>query len=117
MCVICTKQQFYNAPLRLFSFGNNTEPLYNVLLNCDVNPAKLMKEKLYNLLHKRPPKNSALFSSIVCSGWSQGGFDSPVIYSSIFVVDHSLLSGPSEDNNDDQHLIMTSFLSFSGGKS
>ena len=26
-----------------------------------------MKENWYNLLHKRPPKNSALFPSIVCS--------------------------------------------------
>lgn len=35
----------------------------------------------------------------------------------LLLIIPSSVSGQSEDNNDDPHLIMTSFLSFSGGKS
>ena len=35
----------------------------------------------------------------------------------LLLIIPSSVSGQSEDNNDDQHLIMTSFLSFSGDKS
>ena len=85
-----------------------------------------MKEKLYNLLHKRPPKNSALFSSIVCSLLKDlfAGVGVRVdLILQLFTAPFLLLtipssvSGQSEDNNDDPHLIMTSFLSFSGDKS
>lgn len=81
-----------------------------------------MKKKLYNLLHKRPPKNSALLPSIFCSllkdlfaGDGVGvGF---VLH--LFRAPFLLLTIPcqSEDNNDDQHLIVTSFVLFSGDKS
>lgn len=82
-----------------------------------------MKENWYNLLHKRLPKNSALFPSIVCSLLKDlfAGVGVRVdLILQLFTAPFLLLIIPtsvSGQSEDDQHLIMTSFISFSGDKS
>lgn len=82
-----------------------------------------MKENWYNLLHKRLPKNSALFPSIVCSLLKDLFVGVGVrvdLILQLFTAPFLLLIIPtsvSGQSEDDQHLIMTSFISFSGDKS